>query len=151
MEKLQTTRLRNAEFERAIYTATPEHGTKFEDMLVPKYWANVAHKFKPGDRVEITAENGEWFAELMVAAAARLWAKMAVLRYVELVDAAAPAHGPEATPEEADPANDYDIKWAGNTAKWRIVRKADKEPLHQGFQTKEQAQSWLADYLKAVA
>lgn len=151
MEKLQTTRLRNAEFERAIYTASPDHGTKFEDMLVPKYWANVAQKFKPGDRVEITAENGEWFAELVVVAAARLWAKVAVLRYVELTETAAPAQGGEELPEETDPAEGHDIKWAGNTAKWRIVRKADKEPLHQGFQTKEQAQSWLADYLKAVA
>jgi len=146
MDKLQPALLRNAEFERTIYTVTPEHGTQFEAMLQPKYWANVAYKFKPGDRIEVTAENGEWYAELMVIACARLWAKVAPLRFVELTEAA-PAGEAAA---ESDPANDYKVGWGGNSAKWRVTRESDKQVLRDKFQTREEAESWLKDYLKAV-
>lgn len=151
MDKLQPPRLRAAEFERTIYTATPEHGTVFEDMLKPQYWANVAYKFKPGDRIEITAENGDWFAELMVVAAARLWAKVAVLRYVELAEAKLTEGQAASDLVGLDPVDDYEVKWSGPSVKWRVLRKADNHPLRDGFQTKDEAENWLKDYVKAVS
>lgn len=151
MIKLQPTRLKTAEFERTIYAVSPEDGTKFEGMLHPAYWANVAQKFKTGDRIEVTAENGDWFAELMVVASARLWAKVVPLRFVELSAAPIPAHDSEAPSQDGPDTKDFEVGYAGVKAKWRVVRKADKQTMRGGFQTKNEAEKWLDDYVKAIS
>lgn len=147
MIKLNTSNLREAEYERKIYAVTPEHGTTIEQMLDPAYWANVGYKFKPGDRIEVISEDSTWFAELLVIAAARLWAKVSTLRFVELTTAVAGDATKTSTPPADSAFDDYIIKWGTGSTKFRVVRKQDKEVIREGFATKRDAEAWLLDHL----
>ena len=44
---------------------------------------------------------------------------------------------------------EHEVNWGGPHNKHRVVRKSDKEVIKSGFGTKEEAQLWLADHLKA--
>lgn len=147
MIKLNTSNLREAEYERRIYAVTPEHGTTIEQMLDPAYWANVGYKFKPGDRIEVISEDSTWFAELLVIASARLWAKVSTLRFVELAETVADGAGISMSVASAPAFDDYVIKWGTGSTKFRVIRKQDKEVIREGFATKRDAEAWLLDHL----
>lgn len=141
MTQLATSRIQFAEHMRNIWYVVPEHSTPFEALLDSKYWAHVSAKFKPRDRIEVDAEDGSYFAELVVIDAGRLFAKVALLRKIEL----------KAEEVGSDVSPDFEVKWAGRHAKWRVMRKADKASLKDGFDDRAQADLWLANHLKAMA
>ncbi len=140
MTQLATNRIQFAEQMRNIWYVTPEVNTPFEALLDPKYWAHVSAKFRPRDRIEVDAEDGSYFAELLVVDAGRLFAKVVVLRKHELVPV-----------EIQDLSPDFEVKWAGPHAKWRVVRKKDRGSLKDGFENRQDAEMYLASHLKAIA
>lgn len=136
-----------AEYARVVFAHTPALATKYEDLLDPAYWANVAHKFKPTCRVEVLAEDLSWYAELVVISNSRTWAKMAPLHYVKLTATKKPA-------KESDLDHDvkgYDISFAGQVKKYRVVRKSDKVEIRDGIPTEEEANIWLKNHVKALS
>lgn len=135
MAKIIAPQFKEAEYIRRVWCASPEQGVTVEDMLVPSFWAHVAKQLRAGDRIEVVAKDGAWFAELFVRSASDNGAKVAVLRAVKLTE--------EVLAVESE---DYEIKYRGN-AKWSVVRKSDKAVLADGQETKEQAAEWLADHL----
>ena len=84
MTQLASNRLHLAEHRRNIFDVVPEHGTPFEELLKDSYWAHVSAKLKPGDHIEVRAEDGSYYAELIVQDAGRLYAKVAKLVHVVL-------------------------------------------------------------------
>lgn len=130
--KLIESQFTSAEFSRNLWTVTPEPGTAFETVLKPEYWAHVAKKLRRGDRIEVLSEDNSYFAELIVLSAAPLWAKVAVLRNVELATA----------PKAEASQDDFEIKHRGKM-KWSVLRKSDKAILKEGLDTREQAEAWL--------
>lgn len=147
VRKLTPGRLKNAEYQRIIYAVTPEMGTTFEEIKQPEFWAHVASQFKPHDRIEVTSEDGEWFAELIVVATSKLWAKVTVLRFIELNAVAAD----RVTIDKPDEFSDFEFVWKGNTLKMCVVRKSDNEVIHDGEPNKEAAMAWTRDHIKANA
>ena len=77
--KLRHNRMERAEVQRTQWLVTCEPNTKPEDLLNPAYWAHVAIKFNPRDVLEVWAEDGEWYAECMVRATDRTWAKVHII------------------------------------------------------------------------
>ncbi|HET7409258.1 MAG TPA: hypothetical protein VFJ13_03595 [Paracoccaceae bacterium] len=140
MKALTAPRFSAAEFERTVYVATPEHGTPYTDVLKREYWAHVGAMLKPFDRIEVRAEDGTWFAELIVRNAGPLFADVAELRKVDLDVAEPPA---------ADSA--FEIKWRGPVLKFGVVRKADGGALKDGFATRDEAARWLLGHTRAIA
>lgn len=134
--KINVGNLKPAEFARNVFAATPDHGTVFEDILKPEYWAHVASKLHPTDRIELVAEDGSWFAELIVTAAARNWASVSVLRYVEISEAAKPA---------AKTAQ-FEVAFKGQKLLHAVIRKSDKEIVKSGFAKAGEAAKWLEQY-----
>jgi len=124
--------MKPAEFKRVIYQAVPEAGVPLDDLLHPDYWAHVARMFNPTDRVEVLAEDGAYYAELIVQDCGKAWAKMAVLQHVPLH--AVEKAGPEAAP--------YKVKYAGPHAMWRVFRASDNEVIQDKFQTRDQAEHY---------
>ncbi len=80
--------------------------------------------FRRHDRVEVMPEDGSYYAELIVLSCDKLWAKMAVVQYVQLA--------------EAETATDdgYEVKWRGakkhSVIRTLIRRCDDRKPLHEG-------------------
>jgi len=139
--KLNITKLVLAEFRRAIHFAEPEDGVTAKDMLEPSYWADVSNKLRALDRIEALAADGSWFAEFIVLNSGRLWAKVEMLRYIELKSNAEVSGG--------DP--EFDVVWRNPHHKYGVMRRADKSLLKEDFQTKEEAARWLQEHLQSIA
>lgn len=125
------------------WVADPESKTPFDAVLEPQYWAHVSAKMRPYDEVIVRAEDGSYYARLLVQDAGRLFAKVAVIEKYDLT--AVEVGGLDAVP------SGHEIKFAGPHAKWRVVRLSDRAPLKDKFETKGQAQQWLVEHLKGLA
>lgn len=145
MTQLATYRfqLNKSGFVTNEWVADPESKTPFDAVLEPQFWAHVSAKLRPYDEVIVRAEDGSYYARLLVQDAGRLFAKVAVLEKYDL--AAVEVGGADAIP------SGYEIKHAGPHAKWRVVRLSDRAPVKDKFETKGQAQQWLTEHLKGLA
>ena len=128
--KLLSNSLKQAEFTRTVFTAKPEPGTTLDEMLAPEFWAHVAKTLKPGDRIEVTAGDNEWFAELMVRSTTANEAKVFLMRQVSF-----------ATPQAE--SGEVEIKHRGR-AGWSVVRKSDKAIQFEGGETRADAEAFAA-------
>ena len=138
MTQLASNRLHFAEHRRNIFDVVPEHGTPFEEILKEGYWAHVSVKMKPGDRIEVRAEDGSYYAELIVQDAGRLYAKVAVLRHVALDFV-------EVT-EGGLSAGGMEVAWKGPQLKWCVLRGKDR--LKDGMD-KGAAIQWMQSHKAA--
>lgn len=136
MAKLIEPQFKEADYVRRIWCASPEKGVTADDMQAPAFWAHVAKKLRPGDRIEALDAEGKWFAEFFVRGASATGAIIVPMRVVFL-DGAAPPVGS---------ADEFEVKYRGN-AKWSVVRLADKAVMTDGLDTREQADDWLAKHL----
>lgn len=137
---LRESRMNFIEFARQSHHVVPEDGTAFEDILTDSYWSLVGYKFKPGDIIEVHAEDGSYFAELYVRAAGRNWAKVALLRKIDL-EPVAISHG---SPE-------FEAAWKGPHRKFSVVRLSDNQIIKDSFETREQAVEYIKSHIKAMA
>lgn len=139
-QKIHPSRFKPADTARNIWVIVPEAAVKYEDILDPTYWAHIAARLRPMDRIEVFAEDGSYWAELLVISAVRLSAKVIELRKQEL------------SPSDASAgANDFVVQWKGPHHKHAVVRLKDKQALQTGFETKEDAMAWLASNSKSLA
>jgi hypothetical protein len=139
MTQLATNRFHMAEYRRNIFEIVPENGTPFEAVLQEGFWAHVSAKLKPGDRIEVQAEDGSYFAELLVQDAGRLYARVAALRHVQLtaID----------VKEDGLKSGEYEVAWKGPALKWCVLRGKDRL---KGGMTKDVALSWMHEHMKAA-
>lgn len=138
-----------AEFRSETWLATPESGTKIEDMLQPSYWAHVSGRLKPLSKIDVYPESGEFFATLLVVRASRTEAVVKLL-YINRFDETGTSELPE-TSGESDDIEELEVTWGGPSSKFRVVRKKDKVVLKDGFSSKEEANLYKTDYIKALA
>ena len=147
MSKIHANRFKSAEFRRNIWDVIPEASTPFEDVLKPEFWAHVAANLRPWDRIEVRAEDGSYYAELLVQDCGRLWAKVAVLSKVTLSKDAAQV--PDIVADVT-----YSVQWRGPHSKHAVMRErgsGEKEVMRDQFETREAAEAWKADHMKALA
>ena len=69
---------------------------------------------------------------------------VAVLSFNELTGAIEHAPAPVAEAE-------FEVGWGGPAHKHRVIRKSDRSPVKTGFDTREQAEQWVRNHMKAVA
>ena len=144
MAKLLEKSLVQAEFARQLFRVTPPVGTNLDDMLEPSYWANVAMKFNPHDLIEVVPEDGAFYARLFVLSVQKLSLKVEKLEYVEF--------NTSSKAESGKVLEQFESKWGGASAKWRIHRKSDNAPVSSdSFQSKEDAEDWLGKNIKTLA
>ena len=135
-------RVVQAESQRQLHVHNPEQGVSLEDVMQPSYWVHVTKKLHKTDRIEVIPEDGSWYAELMVLSVEAIYAKVILLKYLNLAEEAA---------KISAPAQEYFVKYGNNTSKHRIIRKSDNKVLKEGFNTAAEATQYLDDHLKQVA
>lgn len=131
--------LRNIHFHVAI------SGTTIEQLLTPAYWQRVAVDVRPLDRIEITTDDGAYFAELIVLDASPTdGLRLAPLRGIEL-------HG-QVGPTGSIPRNTagLHVQYRGPHLRWCVIRQ-DGELLKDRFETERAAHQWLANHCKNKA
>ena len=129
--KLLQSQLVLSNHARICYSLTLSEGS-YEDLFKPETWAHIATKCPKGTLIEAQPEDGSWFAMLIVRASTDLEVTVAELFKRDLT-----------TEQPKREESEYEIKWAGPQAKFRIIRRSDKVVLKDGFQTKELAADWL--------
>ena len=127
--------LQQAEFVRTVWAVKPEPGVTLDQMLQPESWTHVAKVLKKGDRIEITAADDTWFAELYVLSVSENDARVALLTKTAFADLQTKA--PDAT--------DVEVKHRG-AAGWSAIRKSDKAILIEGRGSKKEVEDWLAKH-----
>lgn len=143
MKKLNAPRFKEASYERTVYVATPEAGVTLDEIQKPEFWSHVAAKLKPYDMIEARAEDGSYWAQLLVINCNHLSAHVALLQSCDLN---------VGEPDQDDAAgSDYEVKWGGPHAKHRVQRKSDGEVLKDGFANKQAATKYLTEHLRALA
>ena len=137
--KIHPSRFKNAEQERQIWMIVPEHGTSFEDLLEPPYWAHVSKFLKPNAHIEIAPEDASYFAELIVRSVGLMSAHVAVLRHIELGQVPLPA------------AQSFAVEYRGPLMKHSVIRKRDGYAIATGYDTQDAAFQWLAANSRTLA
>jgi hypothetical protein len=133
--------LKLAEHVRQTWHVTPRTGDGPKDLLDPKYWVHVARNLKPGDKIEVLSEAREWYAEAVVLSAGQFGAKVAfTLDPIRLENSA-----------ETEEPEGYEVKWAGPSVKWRVIRKSDGQIVREDLQSREEAATWIKSHAKAMA
>lgn len=138
--KLHASRFGLAEHKRRIFSIVPEHGTEFEEVLKPSFWSHIAVNLRISDRIEVLAEDGSYFAELIVRDAGNLFASVGVLRKIDL--------DPVNSGEGSD---GHEVAWKGPHRKFAVIRKSDDAIVKDGFDAKPAALAWLAGNIKSLA
>jgi len=132
------------EFTNRIWRVSADEGANPDSFIKPEAWVHVASNFTIGDIIEVVPVDGVFYQRLLVRDCANTWAKVSEIERVILTQ----------TEEEAktnfSKMDEFEIKWAG-PAKFRVTRKSDGAVVsNTGFQTKEDAIGWLAQYIKEM-
>ena len=143
LRQLNPSRMKGAEYERDIHVVTPDEGTQPEDMLDPAYWAHVASKLRPWNRIEARANDGSWYAECLVLDASRNWAKIKILNVWNLTTA-------DVSQTQSEVLIAYEVRHRGPHNKWSVIRMADSACIHEFEDTELGARTWLTNHLKAM-
>lgn len=138
---LSPERFKSAEYERAIHIANADEGTYPEDITMPDYWAHAAAQMKPWDRIEVRANDGTWFAELLVLDVSRQWAKVHVLGVHRFSDFDTSLTAALNLP--------YFVTHKGPQLKWCVVRRVDSAIVHQEASSPDDATQWMKERMKA--
>ena len=139
MTQLAPTRLHLSEEKSNKFFVVPEAGTPFEALLNDSYWAHVSAKMKPQSQIEVWAEDGSYYAELLVLDAGKLYAKVATKVHIKL-DAIEVKEG-------GLMVEGYEVKWQGPHLKWCVLRGKDR--LKDGMD-KASAIHWMQNHAKAA-
>lgn len=139
--QLNPARLAQGEYVRTVHVATAEQGTAEEDLINPAYWAHVASKMRPWDRIEVRSDDGTFYAELLVLDSSRTWARVKLLKFLPLTSA-------DVSQTQAD--DEYEIKFRGPVLRWSVVRRLDNAVIKEAMQNKDEAAAFLAQYQRTV-
>lgn len=138
---LHANRFKTAEYVRQLYRIVPPEGHTMDDIVKPDYWAHVAPKLRIGDHIEVFPDDQSFWADLLVISAHRLSAVVQVLQYVE-IDANRVTEFPTG----------YNVEWKGPQHKFSILKGTSEDFVYvkDGFETKQEAQKALDDYLRQI-
>jgi len=129
-----------AEHVRTVYTATIPTGIEPEDLAKPAFWAHIAGKLRPWDRIEAIAEDGRYFVELLVLSANMTDANVVQINHRKLQTVQS---------GEAELLRDYSVSHTPAT-NWRVVRKSDKRTMVEGLKSRDEAVTWIATNRRAA-
>jgi hypothetical protein len=140
---LTPSRLQTAAHYFTNYAVVLPDGVSFDDALDPGFWAHLGDKLRQHDTIRVIPEDGTYFAELLVIAAGRGFAKVKTLRHVGLTDDEI---------SETEVPEGIVVKWRGPHAKWCIERVigGSESRLKEGIAEKADAYREAAGYKLAA-
>lgn len=129
-----------AQSVRVQYRHYPAAGITKDHLLDPAYWAVLSRKLRPGDEIAAFAQDGTYYANLLVLSAERTYAKVHLLSY----------HALTTMDVAQTQADKFRVEYKGIKLKHCVVRLSDGEILHEGSQTKDDAVRWLNEREKQL-
>ena len=137
---MQPTRLMTQEQAIMVYFVTADEGTTLDDVMKPTYWAHVCRQMLPGHEIKVMCADGSWWAHLLVRSAGSTQATVWPMNHIEF--------GSEvAVPNESP----FMAKYRGPAHRYCAVRKDGGSVEKVGFETLDDANSWIVAQSKAMA
>ena len=130
-----------AQFKQARHAISPEPGTRYEEILDPAFFANIAPKVNSGDIIEVRPGDGSYYAELYVWNKGANWLQVSELKRIER-----PTAGLMPAANTA-----FSIEFVEGPHKHRVLRNSDRGVIAHGFDSPEAANLWLAQNLGRIA
>lgn len=140
--ELMNSRVQPAETMRNVFQVCVEPNTPKEALKEPSYWKHVASRLEPYTRLEVVTDDNEYYAEFLVLDSGSNWALVKELLFIELND--------KQIIQEAEKQIAFEIAYKGPHRKFAVLRKEDGEIIKDGFQKKEQAATFLQEYVKVI-
>lgn len=141
MKRIMYGNLKPVNQVRNAWKALAEAGMQPDDMLNPDVWGNVAERLTPGDRIEVIAHDGAWWAEFVVGRCTSKFArvgKIAEVVFEALKDG-------DVTPEMRDR---FIIRHRG-VRKYGVLDSQQKNAVvKDGFETEAEAEEFREGYLR---
>ena len=138
--KAHPSKFKEAASARNVWHHVLDQNTKYDDLLTPEYWAHVAKTLRPGDKIEVIAEDSSFWAELFVLATANQAAAVVEIRKVALQSVELP-----------DAQAGVKVEWKGPNLKWCVYRTKDNERIQSGIDTRMAAQTAAGEYMRTVS
>lgn len=132
-------RMKLAEYDRQEWIVDLEYGVTRQDVLRQDFWAHYAQMMKPYDHIECRSADDTWVSFLRVIAVERTSAKVFEMHFYSL-------EAPKLAPVDRL----HEVQWKGPTHRHSVIRLADQTMVKSGFQSKEDAETWMAEHEKAI-
>lgn len=147
---LNPARMQTAEYARTVHVIDLEQLVDLAHVSKPEFWAHVATKLKPWDKIEVRAMDGTWYAELLVTDCSRTWAKVTTLSYQALGTSDQAQTMVEMRDALAKGLEKYELKHRGAKG-WSVVNRANGDVLFEGAPSKDTATLQLAAWQRDQA
>lgn len=138
---LMPARMKLQEHVQRNFVVVVENGVTRDDLLRTDFWSLTAIELRQGDRLIVYPDDMSFYAEHLVIARDRTWAKMVELSFKDLSKSVV----------SVKPTDEYQVVYKGTHLKHCVVRKSDGSLLAQEMQTKDEANLWLSEFLKKAA
>ncbi|MEM7473239.1 MAG: hypothetical protein AAF340_17965 [Pseudomonadota bacterium] len=115
------------------YYHRPKSDVSLEDVLTSNYWHHIRHSLKPGSRIEVFAENCEYWADILVTS----WSSQGVT--------VVPLASKELVAEQFPESPYFTVKVKeGNAGVWGVFNTHTGFYEPEAFPTQIAAAEWLA-------
>lgn len=131
--RLEPGRFQLAEYGQRHIIVKCEQGVTLEYLKDPAYWANFGHMMSPWDIIQARTDDGTLWAELLVLSCGRAWARVHVLRHVDLTTADV---------DQSSAATQTSYKYAFRGPRKHSIVRSDGEVMVEGKETKAEALAW---------
>jgi len=140
--------MQEAEYQFTVWSAMIPNGVPAAKVMEPGFWALYAPKFKPFDEIRARAEDGTWMARFVVLEAGRTWARLQQLEHHNLgTQDVSLTKTANLNLDEAKKG--FEVKHRGPKG-WSVIRRLDKQIMHEGAQSKGAAETWLNGHLQTT-
>lgn len=153
---LLPTRMKLAEYVRQHWRSTPDGGVTIEQVLEPSFFGHIAKKIALLDIIDVIPLDNSYFAELLVTGKTEDRVTLTLLRYIPLteqtksqtkrVQAQTKKAEPASPTTERIPEEDLEVVFRGAIGKHTVRRKSTKEIIKDGFDSNDEAKSFITDY-----
>jgi len=130
---------------RQRWTSVVPKGTPMETLLLPHFWSKVAHRLTRHDLIEVTADDGDYFVELLVlgreAGDTNAGVIVQPLRGIGIVEVAG-LFDNQAQPNRLS----LQVRYGGPVLKWCVV-KPGGEVVAEGLGDAAAGRQWIDDHL----
>lgn len=146
--KILQNQFKQSAFVRNRWAIMAMAGSNPKELLKPDTWAHVSNMVRTGDIIEVTAQDGAWFAEVYVRFAKSLDVRTALLRVVVFDEEAKEVASVESGTKGKKPsAEDFEIKRYGNRGRFRVVRLSDGVSMKDDL-TKVEAEMFVLEMIQ---
>lgn len=127
--------IREASMNRNVFSLAAPLGTLWEDVLSPAFYAHIAPKLRPLDRIEVVAEDMTFYGEVMVLAVGQQHVNVVEIAFIEL-----------SMPETIQMTlAGHKVMFRGPQARWSVVRISDGMAVSENHPTAQHAAMWLTE------